>query len=83
MSILSIYKITTAQMRGRCRRRDLCEARQMHWLILSESGSHVTEIAQAYNRDRVTVRMGIKHIKELIEVDKSVRGKYELIKAAQ
>jgi len=53
----------------------------MHWLIMSEKGIHVTVIAESYYRNRATIILGIKHIKDLIEVDKSVRAKYEQIKS--
>jgi chromosomal replication initiation ATPase DnaA len=80
MTIYETYKVTVAQMRSKSQRSDICEARQMQWLILNENGIHVTDIANEYNRTRSTVLHGIKHIKGLIEVDKSVRQRYQEMK---
>lgn len=65
---------------GRSRKGRIPEFRQLYWLLLLENGFKLPEISRLCDRDRVTVYMGIKRIKGLLEVDAEIKNYYNQIK---
>lgn len=74
------YRVSSKAIINKTRIRDVAEARQMCMMIMSRTGYTTRLISNRLKRSTDTVLYGIQHIKDLISIDKSVRGRYENIK---
>ncbi|HZK19718.1 MAG TPA: helix-turn-helix domain-containing protein [Treponemataceae bacterium] len=77
--IQSHYKISKEDLFSDCRKPQITEPRQLHWLILRRKGYTLKSIGDMYNRNYSTVYSGIKHIECLIDSDKKVREFYQKV----
>lgn len=74
------YDVPEVSIMSHCRTQPLAEARQMAmYLFRQEVCMSVAEIARIFPRHHPTVAHGVRHIGELLTVDKYVRGHYERI----
>lgn len=79
-AITEEYDISKDSLMGHCREQPLAEARQMAMYIFrQEVCMSMAEIARIFSRHHPTVAHGVRHIGELLTVDKCVRGHYERI----
>lgn len=77
-TVAGVYGVSVDEMLSRNRERLLVEARYMAaYLIRTKMPVGPTFIASDLRLDHSTVCYGIKHIKELMEVDKDVRRRYD------
>lgn len=79
-AVVREYDVPRTSIMSHCRTQPLAEARQMTMHLLHQE-IHLpkSEIAQILCRHLPTVKYGIRRIRELLTVDKSVRGHYERI----
>lgn len=74
------YGVSEAGIMSGSRIQPLAEARQMAmYLFRREVRMSVTGIARILSRHHTTVTQGVRHIGELMTVDKSVRTHHERI----
>lgn len=74
------YRVSPKAIFSKLKLRDVAEARQMCMMIMNHKGYTTRFISNRLKRSTDTVLYGIQHIKDLINIDKSVRGRYENIK---
>lgn len=73
------YRINPKAIFSKLKLRDVAEARQMCMLIMNRKGYTTRFISNRLERSTDTVLYGIQHIKDLISVDKCVKGRFETI----
>lgn len=75
------YRVSPKAIFSKLKLRDVAEARQMCMMIMNRKGYTTRFISNRLKRSTDTVLYGIQHIKDLINIDKSVKVRYETIKS--
>lgn len=73
------YRVSPTAILSKLRLRDVAEARQMCMMIMNRKGYTTRFISNRLERSPDTVLYGIQHIKDLISVDKCIKGRFETI----
>ena len=83
-SVGYILGFSVEQMRGKNRRRDLVEARQLAFYVAhNNTGATLAKIGGELSKDHSTVLHGIRKINILREYDKEIINKIEKIKQSR
>lgn len=81
-AVAAEYNVTAEQIMSVERVAPIAEARQMSMMLLFEGYSYtISEVAAAFGRNRSTALYGVRHMRELLEVDKTARAHAENIRA--
>lgn len=76
-----ILQINKEALLGHSRLRELTEPRALYWKLLRERGYTLSAIARKTNRIcHSTVIAGLKNINNLIETDRTIARKWEMVK---
>lgn len=80
-TVAEVYRVSPKAIFSKLKLRDVAEARQMCMMIMNRKGYTTRFISNRLKRSTDTVLYGIQHIKDLINIDKSVKVRYETIKS--
>ena len=72
--VCEVFNVTPAQLRLKCRKREIVEARQTFYYVAKGHGKDEPETSKRFGQDRVTAMHGIKTIENLIIQDKLLRA---------
>ena len=78
--ICTLTQVDWNQMKGKCRKRELNDVRQIAmWIIRKGTSMSFYDVGKVFNRHHATVLHAVKHVEGLIETDNMYRAGVEQI----
>ena len=78
--ICTLTQVDWSEMKGKCRKRELNDVRQIAmWIIRKGTSMSFYDVGKVFNRHHATVLHAVKHVEGLIETDNMYRAGVEQI----
>lgn len=79
-TVCDIFKVTEEEMKGKCRKRNLVEPRQIiMYMLYNKTARNLKSIGRLMNRDHATVIYANNTVKDLMDTDKLYKAQIEYL----